>query len=373
MGEVTGYELEGIDKPLRLHVFVRDPYASYVYPGSRFWNASGVPLKTIPQGFKFQLESLDAVLGGGVVFDTPSTARIGEPAKAKTIFPLYEDADSVENAAYTHKVPYLVYFLGSVSGLAPGAPVELRGITVGQVTDVHMELNPKDLTLHVPVTIELETQRIQMEGGASSPEQSEAILAAMVKRGLRAQLQSASLITGQLMVSLDFFPNAPPAEIIYKGKYPELPSVPSDLQGLMRSVNALLAKLADLPLDQVMTHADDTLKGAAKLLNGPELSQAVKSMNDALLSVRQLARTLNTDSGPLIAALNWAPAAGQAALDQASVTLASADKTLGSNSSFKRDLDNLMSQLKDAARSIRVLTDYLEQHPEALLQGKTEK
>jgi len=236
-----------------------------------------------------------------------------------------------------------------------------------------MELNPKTLTLHVPVTIELETERIQMEGGNSTADQSAVILEALVKHGLRAQLQSASLLTGQLMVSLDFFPNAPPAEINRKGRYPELPSVPSDMQGLMRSVNALLAKLADLPLDQVMAHADDTLKGAAKLMNGPELSQAVKSLNDALLSVKSLTRNLNVDLAPLLAALKGAAAAGQTALDQATVTLASADKTLGANSQFKRDLDNLMSQLKDAARSIRVLTDYLEQHPEALLQGKTEK
>src|SRR6516165_6062585 len=373
VGEVTGYELEGIDQPLRLHVFVRDPYASYVYAGSRFWNASGVSLRTTTSGFKLQLESLDAVLGGGITFDTPATARIGSPARAQTIFPLYEDADSVESAIYTHKAPYLVYFLGSVAGLQVGAPVQLRGITVGQVTDVHMELNPKTLTLHVPVTIELETERIQMEGGNSTADQSEVILEALVKHGLRAQLQSASLLTGQLMVSLDFFPNAPAAEINHKGKYPELPSVPSDLQGLMRSVNALLAKLADLPLDKVMADADDTLKGAAKLMNGPELNQAVKSLNNALLSMKSLARNLNVDLGPLLVALKGAAAAGQTALDQATVTLASADKTLGANSQFKRDLDNLMSQLKDAARSIRVLTDYLEQHPEALLQGKTEQ
>ena len=373
VGEVTGYELEGIDQPLRLHVFVRDPYASYVYAGSRFWNASGISLRTTTSGFKLQLESLDAVLGGGITFDTPATARIGSPARAQTIFPLYEDADSVESAIYTHKAPYLVYFLGSVAGLQVGAPVQLRGITVGQVTDVHMELNPKDLTLHVPVTIELETERIQMAGGSSTSDQSGVILEALVKHGLRAQLQSSSLLTGQLMVSLDFFPNAPPAEINRKGKYPELPSVPSDMQGLMRSVNALLAKLADLPLDKVMAHADETLQGASKLLNGPELNQAVKSLNNALLSMKSLARNLNVDLGPLLAALKGAAAAGQTALDQATVTLASADKTLGANSQFKRDLDNLMSQLKDAARSIRVLTDYLEQHPEALLQGKTEK
>ena len=178
----------------------------------------------------------------------------------------------------------------------------MRGITIGQVTDVHMELSPKDLSLHVPVTVELETERIQMEGGQSTPEQSEAILEALVKRGLRAQLQSASLITGQMLVSLDFFPNSPPAEIIKKGKYPELPSVPSDLQGIMRSVTALLDKVAKLPLDQVMANANDMLSGASKLVNGPELTQAVKSLNDELLSVRQLSRTLSTDAGPLLAA-----------------------------------------------------------------------
>jgi paraquat-inducible protein B len=350
---------------------VRDPFASYVYDGSRFWNASGVSLKTTTTGFKLQLESLDAVLGGGVVFDTPSTARIGEPAKADHVFPLFDDADSVENATYVHKAPYLIYFLGSVAGLNAGAPVQLRGITIGQVTDVHMELSPKDLSLHVPVTVELETERIQMEGGQSTPEQREAILEALVKRGLRAQLQSASLITGQMLVSLDFFPNSPPAEIIKRSKYPELPSVPSDLQGIMRSLTGLLDKVVKLPLDQIMANANDMLSGASKLVNGPELTQAVKSMNDALTSVRVLARTMNTDAGPLIAALKGAAVAGQAALNQATTTLASADKTLGSNSQFSRDLTSLMSQLKDAARSIRVLTDYLEQHPEALLQGKT--
>ena len=117
VGQVAGYDPPGIDKALRLHIFVRDPFASYVYDGSRFWNASGISLKTTTTGFKFQLESLDAVLGGGVVFDTPSTARIGEPAKADHVFPLFDDADSVENATYIHKTPYLIYFLGSVAGL----------------------------------------------------------------------------------------------------------------------------------------------------------------------------------------------------------------------------------------------------------------
>jgi paraquat-inducible protein B len=196
-------------------------------------------------------------------------------------------------------------------------------------------------------------------------------LEALVKRGLRAQLQSASLITGQMLVSLDFFPNAPPAEINKRGKYPELPSVPSDLQGIMRSLTGLLDKVAKLPLDQIMANANDMLSGASKLVNGPELTQAVKSLNDALTSVKVLARTMNTDAGPLIAALKGAAVAGEAALNQATTTLASADKTLGSNSQFSRDLTSLMSQLKDAARSIRVLTDYLEQHPEALLKGKT--
>jgi paraquat-inducible protein B len=139
----------------------------------------------------------------------------------------------------------------------------------------------------------------------------------------------------------------------------------------MRSVTSLLDKVAKLPLEQVMAHADDMLAGASKLVNGPELTQAVKSLNDALNSVKVLARTMNVDAGPLIAALKGAATAGEAALNQATTTLASADKTLGSNSQFSRDLTSLMSQLKDAARSIRVLTDYLEQHPEALLQGKT--
>ena len=140
----------------------------------------------------------------------------------------------------------------------------------------------------------------------------------------------------------------------------------------MRSVTTLMEKVAKLPLDQLMAHANEMLSGASKLVNGPELTQALKSLNDALGSLRVLARTMNSDAGPLLAALKGAAVAGQAALTQATTTLSSADKTLGSNSQLSRDLTSLMSQLKDAGRSIRVLTDYLDQHPEALLRGKSD-
>ncbi len=374
VGEVTGYELTGMDSPLRLHVFIRQPYDKYVYDGSRFWNASSISLKTTPQGFKLQIESLQAVLAGGIVFDTPTTARIGEPSKEDHVFPLFDDADSVDNANYTRKSPYLVYFQGSVHGLEVGAPVELRGIKIGEVVDVHMELNPKDLSLHVPVTIELEEQRIQVaDSKEPTSVESQKILEAMVKRGLRAQLRSASLITGQLMVALDFFPDAPAESIVRKGIYPEIPSVPSDMQSIMRSVTTLLDKLAGLPLDQVMEDAHQTLQGASRLVNGPELAQSLKALNETLTAARALMRNADTQLDPLLAALRGAAKAAEAALGQASTTMSSIDASYGGDSQFHRDLEGLLTQLKDAARSIRVLTDYLEQHPEALIRGKTDQ
>ena len=371
VGEVTGFDSSDLEAGVTIHAFVRAPYDRYVHDGTRFWNASGISIDTGTQGFKIQLESLAAVLAGGIAFDTPATARTGEPAKTDAVFTLYHDATSSQDADYTIRLPYLVYFDGSVGGLEPDSPVEWRGIKVGRVVDIRLEYDVAADHLRIPVVIELEPQRITLIGqkqgfgsGGYMPE--------LVRRGLRAQLRTASLLTGQLMISLDFMPDAVPAELGTGDRYPVIPTVPGEFAAAVKSINGILEKVSTLPLDQVVQQANATLKSFESLASSPDITESLRSLSGALASAQQLLGQASTDLGPVMQKLPPVLTTAQQAVQRLSGTLGSINQGYGADSTFKRDLTRLMSQVDDTLRSVRVLTDYLEQHPESLIRGKTQ-
>jgi len=335
VGEVLGYELAGEGRGVSIHIFIKDPLFRLVRENSRFWNASGIDISVGADGFKVSTASLETLLAGGIVFDTPASATNAEPAPEGTEFKLFDDLASVGEASYTEKVAYVAYFDGSVRGLNVGAPVEFKGIRIGSVTDVALEINRRTAKIRIPVTFEIEPQRVNVVDVTGAVAQGQrapyATIARLVKSGLRAQLQSGSLLTGQLLVSLDFHPDSPPAELRTKGKYPEVPTVPSDLEEITQSVEQLLATLGALPLEGLVE----------------DLRQTVTSVEG----------TSN---------------AAQAALVQAKTTLISADGLMGKESEVRYDLGRLLQELTETARSVRFLADYLEQHPEALIRGKGE-
>lgn len=369
VGEVLGVDYTTIETDVRVTAFVRAPYDRLVYSGSRFWNASGISLTTGAAGFKLQMESLEAVLSGGIVFDTPDAARTGAPAPARTEFPLFDDAESAREAAFTIRVPYLVYFDGSVRGLEPGSPVEVRGIKIGNVVDIKLEFDFNTKSIRVPVTIEIERQRF-VPIGTPAEVGSRPLLDHLVAQGLRAQLRSTSLLTGQLAVSLDFHPNARPATINYDRKYPELPTIPTDLEEITRSVEQVLDRLAALPIDELVEDMRATLRSFQGLAESHEVKQSLRSLDEALQAVSSIARKADAQVGPTLTAIATAANSADGAIKQAERTFASVEGNLGNNSPLSRDVAELMVQLKDAARAIRVLADYLSQHPEALVRGK---
>ncbi len=369
VGEVLGVDYTEIQKETIVHIFVQAPYDKHVYPGSRFWNVSGLSINTGPQGFRIQMESLEAILAGGIAFDTAETARIGAPAAEKTSFVLYSDEEAVAEAAYTIKVPYLLHFDGSVHGLDVDASVEMLGIKIGRVIDVHLEYERDTKAIRVPVIIEVERQRIVAVGNPM-PDEAFNVLASLVERGLRAQLRTASLITGQRMITFDFFPNAPKEEIKLGGIYPELPTVPTDIESIVRSVNNVLDKLATLPLDGLVEDLRATLRSFRTVAEGNELKASLRSLDEALAAVASVARKADAQIGPILVAVAKASGSADTAVKQAELTFRSIEGNLGRNSAAMRDLTELMEQLKDAARAIRVLAEYLEQHPDALVRGK---
>jgi paraquat-inducible protein B len=200
-------------------------------------------------------------------------------------------------------------------------------------------------TVQIPVTIVIEPQRFKQVGGFAFKERYEGIKI-LVKRGLRAQLKPGNLLTGQLYVNLDFFPGSPPAELVMReGETPEIPTIPSDLDEITRSVTQLLEKLGSLPLEAVVSDARDTLKSIQNVVNSPDIKQSLQSLRETIQ-------------------------AADAVMVQANATLAATENLVGPRSQARADLVELMKELKNAARSIRVLADYLERHPEALIHGK---
>jgi len=371
VGQILGFDSSNLSAGVTIRAFVRAPYDAQVYGATHFWNASGISIETGTQGFKLQLESLQAVLAGGVAFDTPDNAHFGKPAKAGTAFALFKDHSSVEEAQYTIRLPYLVYFDGSVGGLAPGASVEWHGMKVGQVTDVHLEYDVSKNALRAPVVIELEPERIQLVGEDKNFGTGN-LVGDLVRRGLRAQVKSGNLITGQAIVSLDIDPKASPAELGTGERYPVIPSVPNQFENVLNSINGILDRISKLPLDKLIDQADSTLKSFQTVAAAPEIKDSLRSLSGALTSAQTLLDTANTNLSPAMAKISPFIVAAEQAVKRINGTVGSIDQGYGNNSGFKRDLTQLMAEVEDATRSLRVLSDYLEQHPEALIRGKKE-
>jgi paraquat-inducible protein B len=370
VGEVLGWDLGDMAETVTIHAFVRAPFDQYVHDDSTFWNASGVSLKLGPEGVQFQLESLQALLLGGIAFETPTVARSSAVSAEKRIFTLYADQDAAHLAGFRRRVPALGYFQGSVSGLGPGSPVTFQGLRIGQVTEVNLEYDPKTDSIRAPVRFEVEPERIvgMHLAEARGPVANTRIL---VQRGLRAQLQSSNLLTGQQQVALTMVPDAKPAELELEGDVIVLPTVPGQFAGITDSVNELLTKVNQMPFEQLGVNLNDTLHGFNDLANSPALKEALESLQGTLANAQDLLKRLDAGVAPALKQLPALAASLQGTLTQANKLLVSTDTGYGNNSKFSRDLARLMLQLNDMARSFRALSDLLSRHPEALIRGRT--
>jgi paraquat-inducible protein B len=365
-GQVVGYDLASDGKAIDIEIFVNAPYEKYVTPATRFWNASGVNISLGAAGLEVRSESLAALLAGGVAFAVPPFASTSEPAAAGTVFTLFGDEATAMKQPESVSQRYVLYFDESLRGLSVGAPVTFLGLPGGEVTEVGLFLDPATHTLRGRVEIVTFAERLisrlaarQTAAGETivqSAEQRRAFIKRMIEeRGMRAQLKSGSLITGQLYVAFDFYPHAPKAKVDWSQKEPVLPVVPSPLPDLEAKVSSILAKLDKLPYEAIgvdtrkaLASLDQTLKDVDKAVNRidvevtPELTKALGDLRHATATVDQLLK--HTDA-----------------------TLASTDAPA------QQELRIAMQEVARAAQSLRVLTDYLERHPEALLRGKSKE
>jgi paraquat-inducible protein B len=227
---------------------------------------------------------------------------------------------------------------------------------VGTVSDVRLEIDAATEAIKIPVTLALQPERITVLGAKPDLGPHE-FMERLVDRGLRAQLQSGNLLTGELLVELDFHPDSPPAKLGLNGTYPEIPSVPTEIEALTASLTGILDKVAALPLDGLIQDVRRTLESVETLTSSSNTTEALAAVSRTAASLESLVAKVDQQMGPL--------------LQDARSALASTDSMVGPNSQLRYDLQTLLRELSNAARSIRVFADYLERHPEALLRGKS--
>lgn len=371
-GEVLGYELTRDKRGVVVHIFIKAPYHWLVRDNTRFWKSSGIDLSFGTEGFKMRTGSLQSLLMGGVTFDTRETLEEGKPATTGSAFRLYDDETAINEQAYSQKASFVMYFNGSVRGLNVGAPVEFRGIKVGKVTDIRMEYDRSNTTFRIPVLVQIEPERVIEISAVDSVEAGNpyALLDRLVDQGLRARLQTGSYLTGQLFVELDMHPETKMRLVGENQTFRELPTIPRPFDEITASVTEFMKKLQSIPIDQIAQELHETLKGANRAVNAPEVMASVRALKESMTTLATLLGHIDQRVEPLSSSIEEASKAADQALKQAQRTMASIDGVINPEAPLHYQLLEVTRELAATSRAIRTFIEMIENNPESLLFGR---
>lgn len=270
---------------------------------------------------------------------------------------------------FTEKVTFVAFFDEPVSGLSIGAPVNFRGVKVGEVRDIQVHV-AEALSLRIPVYLRLQPHRIR-ETGVATPEAD--IFEKLISKGLRARLEYSSIVTGQIQIELDFDPDRPAKYVDAMADLPEMPTIRSSLAQIRETIESL-------SFEDLVATAQQVLAGLNTIVNSPDLVGSLSGLNQGIRDLQSLVRSANEQIEPLAKRLDGT-------LDEAGTTLKSLQQTLvvarktlvaaqdslsiaGEESTLRYELVRTLDEVASAARSIRLLAEYLERNPDSLLRGK---
>jgi paraquat-inducible protein B len=372
VGEILGWDVGEMARNITIHAFVRAPFDQYVHDNSRFWNASGASVQLGPNGLQLQVESLRAVVLGGIAFETPDDSEFPKESQADQPFPLYENKEAADTSVYKRSVPFVANFTNSVSGLVAGSPVTLRGQKVGEVSSVSLVYDSALDNVVVPVHFTLEPGRIAMlelpmDASLDTRMQD------LVRRGLRVKLESSSILTGQKQLAMDIYKDAGPGELSKQGNAYVIPVLGGGSDDVASAATNLVNRLNSIPFESIGQNLDQTLARVNALVNDKQLEDSVTELRSTLAGTQTLVNNLNHGMTPVIQRLPAIASGLESSVQRTDKLLASVQSGYGGDSTFSRDVTRLMMQLSDAARSIRVLADLLSRHPEALIRGRTDQ
>ncbi len=341
VGQVISYGLDEGGKGVSIQIFVDAPHDRYVTADARFWNASGVNFELDADGLNVQTGSLTSILAGGVSF-VQANEFDTERAKGDAVFKLHSSQNHA--LADPDGEPMLLEFQfhQSVRGLKIGAPVDFRGLELGNIVDIDMEFDSDKRQFYALVRARIYPLRFgpiyeRMTELDKDPHIARArMLEGMVARGLRAQMRAANLLTGQQYVALDFYRNEPPVEFDGTEYPPVLPTITGDFDRLQTQLGSIVGKIDALPFDELVQDLRDTLQSVTAMLSGVD-GKVTPELTSTLRAVRK--------------------------------TLSSVERFVDEGSATAGGLEGTMRELSAAARALRSLADHLQARPGSLLRG----
>lgn len=345
VGRVSSYHLNKDGKGVTLQIFIDAPNDQFVNTSSRFWNASGVDVSLGADGLKVNTQSLATVLAGGVAFQDPPGPHDASPAQENDAFTLFNDKATAMAPPDGEPRYIRMRFSQSLRGLAVDAPVEFLGVPFGRVVSINLDFDEKTQTFPTIVGAVVYPARLgkahdklmALAKAQGDDEQMSQMMGRLVEHGLRAQARTGNLLTGQLYIAMDFLPKAPKVEFDGRSKPLEIPTAPGDFDKIQQQIADIVGKVQKVPFDSIGNNLNDTLS---------ELHKTLQQVNGSVL--------------PEV----------KTTLQGAQKTLGNANNAFAPDSQLQQNLGGSLQELQRAARSLRVLTDYLGDHPDALLRGR---
>ncbi|GJL54937.1 MAG: paraquat-inducible protein B [Nitrospirales bacterium] len=357
VGEVTGYTfLPEEERHVHIQVFVKSPYDKLVTTRSQFWNISGIDVNIGADGIEAKVAPLTSVIAGGVAFHSPPSngTDVGLAEQGQQ-FQLFESKEAIVEGAIMTSYDYLLRFAGSVRGLRVGAPVELRGLQVGQVTHVGLGfMLDENRTTNVVIGIQPERWT---SDDLPTQEHLNNIFSRLVAEGLQAQLQSGNLVTGAMFV--DLVPNATKRmsplqvkKLVRDRGYVELPTGDSEFTQLTNQLSDTVEKIQAIPFESIGHNVDESLISLRNIVATLEHSNVAGNIGEVALNLKAATEGLD------------------ATVRQLEQTLRSVDQTITPDSELNHNMNKMVRNISDAAKSMEELTDELNRYPNAVLRGR---
>lgn len=285
VGRIEENSFEPESRTMQHQVFIEEPYTNLVTDSTRFWTSSGIDFRLGADGVRVNVESIEALLGGGVTFGVPEDLPMGQPVEANTRFTLYADEDAAREGTFNRYLEYVLLVDETVRGLSKGAPVEFRGVRMGTVAAVPWNFTAPQpdsrARFAIPVLIRIEPQRLGIENSDIDLEEWEERFQRMFGLGLRASLKSGNLLTGALFVDLNFHRDL--ADEYTAEQFSDrsvFPTVAGGFAQIQAQVTDLLDKLNALEVEPLLTGLDRNLEASESVLN--EVREVSSSINQLL-------------------------------------------------------------------------------------------
>lgn len=395
VGRVLGAQYDEKRGVSSVYVFVVQRFADQVRQGTRFWRAGGLNVQLSGAGLSMGGGGgIGALLSAPVAFSTPEVLA-GPPAPNGTRFQLYESQAAAEAATDGPQITYVTYFPGPVHGLVPGTAVQMKGVQVGRVRDVHLRYVPQTATLETPVTIAIDPRKLELPvNDLATHDELRAMmndaLAKLVQKGMRATLSTSLVLPGASGVGLEMVRSRGTARLVVEHDPPIIPAASSGsgLEGALGAVNDIAARIKNLPIEEIAGHLRSTAARMDSLVHDKALDESLQRMNRALTDVEQVTKAARENVGPITKSIrNTAETAESAAkrvnenIDPIVKSLRNtaaaaesaatrASQLMGSSARQNYDLGTLIEELTKAATAVRTLSNYLQENPDALLKGR---